>query len=56
MLHESHSAVFRPAFSIIVPDDIFIVGIRIFSEVPLDQFPCLIAGKLEEDIEVVYVS
>ena len=56
MLHQSHSAILRPAFSVVVSDHILVVRIWIFSEVALNELPCFIAGELEQDVEMVHVS
>ena len=55
MLHEAHSAVPRPAFLVVVPDDVLVVRVRIFGEEPLNQFPTLLLGKAKHHEEPVYV-
>lgn len=50
MLHKSHPTIFRPAFAIIVANNIFIIGIWILSQISLNQFSGFITGELEQDV------
>ena len=51
MFHESHPAVFGPALAVVIADDVFIVGIWVFSEISLDEFASLIGGELEDHVD-----
>ena len=42
MFHKSHTSISRPAFLVVVADNILIVGVRMLSEVPLNQLSCLL--------------
>lgn len=56
MLHQSHTTILRPALSVVVANHVFIIGIRIFSQIPLDQLSCLITCELEKNVKMVYIS
>ena len=56
MLHQSHSAISRPAFLVIIANDIFIIRIWVFSQISLDEISRLCFVESEHHIELVYVS
>ena len=56
MFHETHTAVTGPALFVIVPNYIFIVGIRILGKVSLDQISRFLLRESEYKIEFVNVS
>jgi hypothetical protein len=56
VFHQTHATVLWPALPIVVSHDVFIVWIRVFGEITLDEFSGLIAGELKEDVEVIYVT
>lgn len=43
MLHQSHTSVPGPTLLVVVTNNVFIVGIRMLSQVPLNQIPCIIS-------------
>lgn len=47
MFHQPHSSISRPTFLIVVAYNVFIVRVRVLSQVPLDQISCLISRKPE---------
>lgn len=56
MLHQSHSAVFRPAFFVIVTNNILVVWIRILGKESLNQLSGLIRYKSENNINMINVT
>lgn len=48
VLHESHSGISRPAFLIVVADNIFIVRIRMLRQVPLYQITGFFGSESEK--------
>lgn len=56
MFHQSHPAILRPTFFVVVTDDVLIVGIRVFSEISLNEFSGFICCEFEDDVDGVYVS
>ena len=56
MLHQSHSAIFRPTFFVVITDDVLVVGIWVLSEVSLDEFSGFICCEFEDDVDGVDVS
>lgn len=56
MLHQSHSAIFRPALLVVVPNHIFIVWIWVLGQKPLHKFSCLISHKPEDYVHMVNIS
>jgi len=56
MLHQTHSAVLWPAFSIIIPHHIFIIRIRVLGEIALDEFSRLITSELKENVEMINIA
>jgi len=56
MFHQSHAAISWPAFLVVVADKVFVVGVRVFCEVPLNQIAGLILLETEHDIQLVYIS
>ena len=45
MLHQPHSCVSWPTLLIVVPNNVFIVWVWMFCEVPLNQISCLFSSK-----------
>lgn len=43
MLHQSHASVTWPTLLVVIANNIFIVGIRVLSQVPLNQIPGIIS-------------
>ena len=37
MFHQSHASVTRPAFLVVIADDVLVVWVRMLSQVALDQ-------------------
>lgn len=56
VFHESHSAVLGPALFVVVPDYVFVVGVRVLSQKPLHQLTGLISDKLEDNVYVIDVA
>ena len=56
MFHQSHSSISWPAFFVVVSDNVFIVGIRMFGQVPLDQITCFFGSKSEKHVNTIHVS
>lgn len=56
VLHESHAAVPRPAFLVVVANDVLIVRIRILRQVTLDEVTGLSLTEAEDDLQSVDVS
>ena len=55
MFHQSHPTIFRPTFSIVIPNYILVIWIRIFSQISLDKFPCFIICKFEQNVKMVNI-
>jgi hypothetical protein len=55
MFHESHSAILGPALFVVVAHDVLVVGVRVLSQVALDEFPSLLLGELEHHEDFVDV-
>lgn len=47
VFHQPHSSISRPAFLIVVAYNVFIVGVGMLSQVPLDQISCLVSREPE---------
>ena len=45
VFHESHPGITRPALLVVVAHDVFVVRIRMFRQVALDQVSCLFCTK-----------
>jgi hypothetical protein len=45
MLHQPHSCISWPTLLIVVTNNVFIVWVRMFREVPLNQISCLFSSK-----------
>lgn len=45
MFHQSHPSITGPAFLIVIAHNVLIVGIRVLSQVPLDQISRLICRE-----------
>lgn len=43
MLHQSHASITWPTLLVVIPNNIFIVWIRVLSQVPLNQIPGIIS-------------
>ena len=43
MFHESHASISRPALLVVVANNILVVGVRMFGEVPLNELPSLLS-------------
>ena len=56
VFHQPHAAVFGPALPVIVANHVLIIGIRVLSEVSLNEFPGLVTGEFEENVEMVDIS
>ena len=56
MLHQSHSAISRPAFLVVIPYNVLIVWIWVFSQVSLYQLSRLLLTESEYDVKLVYIS
>jgi len=56
MLHQPHPTIFWPTLSIVITHHIFIIWIRVFSKISLDQFSCLIFCKSKQNINMVDIS
>lgn len=56
MFHQSHSAVFRPAFLVVITDYILVVRVWVFSQKPLNKLSGIIRCKLENDVQVINIS
>lgn len=56
VLHQPHPTIFGPAFPVVVANHVLIVGIRVFCEVSLDEFPSFVTGEFEENVEMVDIS
>lgn len=55
MFHKSHSAVFRPTFLVVVTNHIFVIWVRILSQIPLDKFSSFISSEFEYNIKMVHI-
>ena len=55
MSHEPHSGVSGPTFLVLVADDIFEIGVRLFRKKSLDEISGFICAKSEEDPNLVNV-
>jgi hypothetical protein len=55
-LHQPHSAVFGPAFLVVIAHDVFIVGVGIFGQVPLDEVFGFVLLEFKDNEKFVYVS
>mmetsp|Transcript_39335 Transcript_39335/g.83813 ORF Transcript_39335/g.83813 Transcript_39335/m.83813 type:complete len:1257 (-) Transcript_39335:3240-7010(-) len=56
VLHAAHSAISGPAHLVVVADNVLVVGVRVFSQEPLDQVSALILAETEHHDEAVQVS
>lgn len=56
MLHESHATVLWPAFLIVVADNVFVIGIWVLSQVPLDQLSGFLLRELEDHEDLIDVA
>lgn len=45
MLHQSHAGISRPALLVVVTDNVLIVRVRVFCQIPLNQVPGLISRE-----------
>lgn len=43
MLHQPHASITWPTLLVVIANNIFIVGVRMLSQVPLDQIPGIIS-------------
>lgn len=48
MLHQTHSCITRPAFLVVIADNVLVIGIRMFSQVALDQVPSFFSGESDD--------
>ena len=55
MFHQSHSSISWPAFFVVVSDNVFIVGIRMFGQVPLNQITSFFGSKSEKHVNTIHV-
>jgi hypothetical protein len=55
MFHQPHPAVFGPAPLVIVPDDILVIGIGVFSQESLHKFPRLISHKPKHNVNMIHI-
>lgn len=55
MFHEPHSRVSRPALLVVVSNHIFIVGIRVLSEITLDKISSLLMSESEQNMHLINV-
>lgn len=56
MFHESHATIFRPALFVIIPNNIFIVRIWVFSQESLHQLSRFISYEFENNVDVVNIT
>lgn len=56
MFHQPHAAVARPAFFVVVADDVFVVGVGMFGEVALDELAGFVAVEAEDHVDFVNVA
>jgi hypothetical protein len=56
VFHQPHPAVLSPAFFVVVPHHILVVGVGVFCEITLDEFPAFIRSELEEYVHVVNIA
>ena len=56
MFHQSHSTILRPAFFVVVTDDVLVVRIWVLCEVSPDEFSGFVCCKFEDDVDSVNVS
>lgn len=45
VLHEAHTCITRPAFLVVVANDVLIVGIWVLREIPLDQITSVLCRE-----------
>jgi len=45
MFHESHASIARPTLLVVVADDVFVVRVRMFGQVALDQVACFLRSE-----------
>ena len=55
MFHQSHPAIFRPAFSVVIANYILVIWVRILCQISLDKFPGLIICELEKNVKMVNI-
>lgn len=56
MFHESHSGISWPALFVVVTHNVFIVGIGMLGQVPLDEITGLLGTEAEEHVDLVDVT
>ena len=56
VLHQPHASVSRPAFLVIVANNVLVVGVRVLCEVSLNQVTSLLGRKSEEDVYSLHIA
>jgi hypothetical protein len=56
MLHEPHTSVSRPAFLVIISDNVFVVRVRMLGQIALYELFGLVGREAEQDVNAVDVS
>jgi hypothetical protein len=56
VLDQSHACISRPAFLVVVADNVFVVWVWVFREESLDQIPRFVLLKSEHDVDLVDVA
>ena len=52
MLHETHAGISWPALLVVVPHNVLVVGVRVLSEVSLDEVFGLLSSEAEHDVHL----
>lgn len=53
MLHQSHPGISGPTLLIVVTDNVLIVGIRVLSEIALNEVPSLISREPDKKNKIL---
>jgi hypothetical protein len=56
VFHQSHSRVSRPAFLVVVADDVLVVRVGMFGQVTLNQISSFFGRESEENVNSIDVS
>lgn len=56
MLHKTHAAIFGPALLVIVPDNILVIGIWVFSQISLDEIFGFIGVEFEDQVHLIDIT
>ena len=56
VFHQTHAGITRPAFLVVVADDVLVVGIRMLRQVALDEVARFFGSEAEVDVDTVDVA